>query len=187
MRFSICLPSSSSLSGNGWAIFCKRLAEFLANLLLCTAKPCLLSQGTVARAAHGGTMLEQTVTPYSFLSSLYVRHSTDVCPLTCRRATSFSRRLRTTMESGFRTPFPRRTRGSVSLADLNPRKEQGSDNSHMVRCPYCVEDGNFKAMSRNDRGDSFACQRCGHLTLITNPDFECTCAKCIGLRNSQGW
>jgi hypothetical protein len=40
-----------------------------------------------------------------------------------------------------------------------------------------------KVMIGQGRGDWYMCARCGHLTLLTDPLFECTCAKCIELKN----
>lgn len=56
-----------------------------------------------------------------------------------------------------------------------------------IRCPYCVEAGNFKIMTLQSGGDWYLCENCGHLTLPSNPLFHCTCGKCVGLeeRKSQ--
>jgi hypothetical protein len=48
-----------------------------------------------------------------------------------------------------------------------------------VRCPYCIEGGNFKVMIGHCGSETwYMCARCGHLTLPSNPLFQCTCAKC---------
>jgi len=57
------------------------------------------------------------------------------------------------------------------------RREEG-----VTRCPYCVEAGGFKAMANVHSGDGHICARCGHMVLPSDPLFECSCAKCIGLR-----
>ena len=49
---------------------------------------------------------------------------------------------------------------------------------HLIRCPYCVEDGNFKAMSSHATGEGHRCTGCGHIVQPSNPRFECGCAKC---------
>lgn len=51
-----------------------------------------------------------------------------------------------------------------------------------VRCPYCIEDSEFKAMAGQSAGDWFICASCGHLALPSSPLFECTCANCERLR-----
>jgi transcription elongation factor Elf1 len=51
-----------------------------------------------------------------------------------------------------------------------------------LRCPYCVESSDSKVMISKNDGEWLMCARCGHLTLLTNPLFVCTCAKCVGLR-----
>jgi hypothetical protein len=47
------------------------------------------------------------------------------------------------------------------------------------RCPYCVEDGQFKVMTGHGGGDWFGCARCNHLRMPGNPPFQCTCSNCI--------
>ncbi len=51
----------------------------------------------------------------------------------------------------------------------------------VIRCPYCVENGNFKAMALQSGEDWYLCDSCGHLSLPSNPLFHCTCGKCVGL------
>lgn len=62
------------------------------------------------------------------------------------------------------------------------RKTGRDTTTKIVRCPYCIEGGAFKPMSADDGGDRHSCPRCGHLVLLTNPQFECACAKCVHLR-----
>jgi len=50
--------------------------------------------------------------------------------------------------------------------------------SDIVRCPYCVEGGNFKAMMGSSEGQRFLCGRCNHVTMPENPDYQCTCLNC---------
>lgn len=56
----------------------------------------------------------------------------------------------------------------------------------IVRCPYCVEDANFKVMVSQPGGDWYLCGHCGHLALPSSPLFHCTCSKCVGLERRQG-
>ncbi len=61
-----------------------------------------------------------------------------------------------------------------------------SPGAKVVRCPYCAEGNGFKAMASNgEGGDWFMCHQCGHLGHPANPFFECTCAKCVQVRNPK--
>jgi hypothetical protein len=51
----------------------------------------------------------------------------------------------------------------------------------IIRCPYCVENEDFRVMIAQAGGDWFLCGNCGHLALPTNPLFQCTCNKCAGI------
>lgn len=62
-----------------------------------------------------------------------------------------------------------------------PRGEKLSDPS-VIRCPYCVEDGNFKLMAIPESGGGHTCNGCGHVVLPSNPLFECTCTRCARFR-----
>ena len=57
-----------------------------------------------------------------------------------------------------------------------PREQHHSARS-VVRCPYCVEAGNFRMMIP-ESGDGYLCNQCGHMVLPSNPLFECACKKC---------
>lgn len=70
------------------------------------------------------------------------------------------------------------------MAQPNSRKSGLDTRAKVVRCPYCIEAGAFKPMSADDEADRHRCPRCGHLVLLTNPQFECACAKCLHLRRS---
>ncbi len=50
-----------------------------------------------------------------------------------------------------------------------------------VRCPYCINAGEFRIMEARSPGDWFICAGCGHLTLPSDPSFECSCEKCVSL------
>jgi hypothetical protein len=50
---------------------------------------------------------------------------------------------------------------------------------NLARCPYCTEGGQFKVMIGYDRGDYFTCARCNHISIPGNPNFQCTCSKCV--------
>ena len=47
-----------------------------------------------------------------------------------------------------------------------------------TRYPYCVENGNFKLMTKGEGGDSYKCDCCGHAVVPRNEFFECACGKC---------
>lgn len=51
--------------------------------------------------------------------------------------------------------------------------------SEHIRCPYCVEQGNFKIMTLQTGGDWYLCTNCGHLALPSNRLFHCTCGHCV--------
>jgi len=53
-----------------------------------------------------------------------------------------------------------------------------------VRCPYCVEEADFKLMLAQGSGDWFLCVNCGHLALPAYPTFRCLCSKCVGLKSA---
>src|ERR1039458_2578204 len=55
----------------------------------------------------------------------------------------------------------------------------------VIRCPYCIEGGGFKVMIGQGGGDWYMCARCGHLTLPTDPVFECTCAQPAAVSSSE--
>ena len=48
----------------------------------------------------------------------------------------------------------------------------------VVRCPYCVEDGNFKIMTRMGEGTRYVCAGCTHTVVPEDPSYRCACAKC---------
>jgi len=66
--------------------------------------------------------------------------------------------------------------------DANLRRPGQPSKAKVVRCPYCVEDDEFKAMTGNEVGDWYICDQCGHLALTTDIAFECTCSKCARMR-----
>jgi hypothetical protein len=63
-----------------------------------------------------------------------------------------------------------------------PREQNQGGN--IVRCPYCVEAGNFKAMVTPESGEGHICNHCGHIVLPSNPQFECVCDKCARFKIS---
>ncbi len=48
----------------------------------------------------------------------------------------------------------------------------------LIRCPYCVQDHNFRPMKRRFEGRWFICEQCGHTVMPDIPNFVCQCAKC---------
>lgn len=50
--------------------------------------------------------------------------------------------------------------------------------SFPVRCPYCVEDDNFRLMKSRPEQRWFVCESCGHAVMPDNPNFRCYCQKC---------
>jgi DNA-directed RNA polymerase subunit RPC12/RpoP len=47
-----------------------------------------------------------------------------------------------------------------------------------VRCPYCVEDGNFKIMTRKGEGGWYVCAACTHTVVSDDSGYRCKCVKC---------
>ena len=62
--------------------------------------------------------------------------------------------------------------------------EQKQAGRNIIRCPYCVEAGNFKAMISAESGEGHICTSCGHVVLSSNPQFECICHKCARFKIS---
>lgn len=58
------------------------------------------------------------------------------------------------------------------------------NKSRVIRCPYCVEQGNFKPMLAQSNGEWYICSNCGHLALPSSPLFQCTCSRCVTLERS---
>ncbi len=57
----------------------------------------------------------------------------------------------------------------------------------VIRCPYCVEDGQFRVMSVQAGNDWYLCPTCGHLALPSSRLFDCTCGRCVKLKSrTQG-
>jgi hypothetical protein len=61
-------------------------------------------------------------------------------------------------------------------------REQNQSARSVVRCPYCVEAGNFRVMTIAESGDGHMCNQCGHMVLPSNTLFECACKKCARFR-----
>lgn len=50
-------------------------------------------------------------------------------------------------------------------------------SQEIVRCPYCVQDGDFRPMFRRSN-DSFVCAGCGHTSSPADPHLKCVCGRC---------
>ena len=71
--------------------------------------------------------------------------------------------------------------GREDMTDLEASHEP---RLPVMRCPYCIEGGNFKVMiGRGGLETLYICARCGHKTLPTSPLSKCTCVKCVELKN----
>jgi hypothetical protein len=68
------------------------------------------------------------------------------------------------------------------MAESRVRSIRRESEMKLVRCPYCVEGGGFKEMSATDQSGWHICGRCGHLVLVRNPEFVCTCSRCLSLK-----
>jgi hypothetical protein len=58
-----------------------------------------------------------------------------------------------------------------------------------VRCPYCAEGKDFRAMVGLTGGDdgTFFCSRCHHLARSSDPAFKCLCPNCRKLNHAESW
>src|SRR5579864_8429055 len=70
---------------------------------------------------------------------------------------------------------------NISLADGFTNR----DSMNTIRCPYCIENGAFKPMTKRGFGEWWVCEKCGHLSLPSKRLFECTCRKCTGMPTSS--
>jgi len=50
----------------------------------------------------------------------------------------------------------------------------------IVRCPYCVQDTEFRLMLRRST-TWFICPGCGHNATPEDPTKKCPCAKCCAM------
>ena len=51
-----------------------------------------------------------------------------------------------------------------------------------IRCPYCTEGKDFKAMIGRAEGEWFLCVRCTHVTIPHDLDYQCRCSRRNELR-----
>jgi hypothetical protein len=68
-----------------------------------------------------------------------------------------------------------------------PPEDLQQEISHVpkiIRCPYCVERGQFMPMAERSGGDWSLCDSCGHLVVPQNPAFKCTCAHCVQIEKA---
>jgi hypothetical protein len=52
----------------------------------------------------------------------------------------------------------------------------------IVRCPYCILDDQFRLMLQ--RPAWYVCERCGHTVIPDDPEFKCSCRKCLELHRA---
>jgi hypothetical protein len=50
-------------------------------------------------------------------------------------------------------------------------------SDEIVRCPYCVEGGEFRPMLQRS-AQRFLCPVCGHMSIPSQPSAKCACNKC---------
>lgn len=131
-------------------------------------------------------MLEETTPPYSYTGHLYVIKRTHVWHPPCRRSfrpsVAFSHPRKTLWGTSLSSEMKPIQRTSVANSYLPQEHKQAMRN--IIRCPYCVEAGNFKAMIAPESGEGYICSRCGHVVLPSNPQFECVCNKCARFKIS---
>jgi DNA-directed RNA polymerase subunit RPC12/RpoP len=118
-----------------------------------------------------------------FLTSASIRATRKLCPkcgsrLLYRDVTFFHG------EQSWNVPLPicvechSNAAGTPATESDLPKQKNESD-PNFIRCPHCVEDGELRSMVVTDSPDLYICIRCGHLTMIDNPLFECRCSKCM--------
>jgi hypothetical protein len=49
----------------------------------------------------------------------------------------------------------------------------------IVRCPYCLQGNEFRPMLQ--RPTWFVYEKCGHVEIPDDPDFRCSCRRCVEL------
>jgi len=54
----------------------------------------------------------------------------------------------------------------------------------VIRCPYCVLGVQFRPMAPHLDG-RFICEKCGHVALPRNANYQCSCQKCEQLESSR--
>jgi hypothetical protein len=57
----------------------------------------------------------------------------------------------------------------------------GMNTLQLVHCPYCVEDDDFRVMTARADGYWFLCSHCAHVVIPEQPQYQCSCAKCLAL------
>jgi len=126
-------------------------------------------------------MLEETTPPYSYLDRMYVPKRTYVWHSPCRRSlcpsVAFSHRRKTAWGISLSSEMKPIPRTSVANSYL-PREPKQREGRNIIRCPYCVEAGNFRAMIAPESGEGHICSGCRHVVLSSNPQFECVCNQC---------
>ena len=50
-------------------------------------------------------------------------------------------------------------------------------SQEIVRCPYCVQGGEFQPMFRRSES-AFACLKCGHTSSPDDSSLRCPCPRC---------
>jgi hypothetical protein len=50
-------------------------------------------------------------------------------------------------------------------------------SEEIVRCPYCVEGGEFRPMLQRS-AQRYLCSACGHMSMPFDPRAKCSCNKC---------
>lgn len=56
-------------------------------------------------------------------------------------------------------------------------------DEHIVRCPYCVCEDDFRPMLTRAEG-WFVCEKCCHTVIPEDPEFECSCKNCRELNRA---
>jgi hypothetical protein len=60
---------------------------------------------------------------------------------------------------------------------LEGKENQKEMFDEIVRCPYCVEGGEFRPMLQRST-QRFLCPACGHMSIPADPRAKCSCNRC---------
>jgi hypothetical protein len=71
-----------------------------------------------------------------------------------------------------RRPQRKRERGRLKRGRLKMAEQ-------IVRCPYCILGNDFRPLQH--RPDWYVCEQCGHTVIPVDPEFKCSCRKCLEL------
>jgi hypothetical protein len=54
--------------------------------------------------------------------------------------------------------------------------------AEQIRCPYCILGELSRPMLQ--RPNWFICEQCGHIVLLEDPNFRCSCDNCVKMNRA---